>query len=300
MMENKRRSGSKASHSRQAGAMRTILVIILSVILIAAIVIVSPLGEMVFGTQLNDLLSCSKSDSADRDIISALKQQESAIAPSTAAPSPSEKSHKVISVESIPYYILQMSAFTNQADAEKHAAEIRQLGAGGVVFTEGNICRVFAAAYLDEASLTKVHSQVRADGFEATPYITEKKVLKLTLDGDPDAIAVVQKALDLLNDIPKAMCTLCLSYDKGEVDESGVLKELKDMLSLCRDRIDSVNSSVKISTISPIVQLLKKYEESISTFLDEHDSIETGSMSGDLKHLQLTLIIDYILFFNQE
>ena len=297
-MEYKRRSGSK-DHVKQTGAMRTVFVIILSVVLIAAIIVVSPLGEMLFGTAIVDSISCSKASPKDSEIVSALKQQESAVPQDTARPSPNENAHKTLTIEGIPFYILQMSAFTNQTDAEQHAAQIRQLGAGGVVFPEGNIYRVFAAAYLDESSLMKVHAQVRADGFEATPYITDKKVLKLTLDGDQKAIEIVQTAIQLMIDIPKTMCEQCLNYDKGDIDRAGIVQELSNMLTSCSDCLKSI-AAVKSATIMPIEQLLKKYVETISTFLDEHDTIDTGSLSGDLKHLQLSLIIDYILFFNQE
>ena len=296
-MEHKRHSAAKSSSRATGGGFGTVIFVIASIVLIAGIVVLSPLGNYLMEhviTPLSDKLSAT-----DKDIVSALKQQESVHSPVPTVSVPTENTHKVITIEETPFYILQMGAFVNVDDAAQHADEIMRMGAGGAVYRDGSVYRVFAAAYSDESSLKKVQSQVRSDGFEATPYITESKSLRITLDGDHQAIKLVSDASQMLNDIPKELCDLCLSFDKGEIEENTLDNILKEKQSACLAAASSLEQ-INPTEVSSISTLLRKYAKNISTFLDEHDTINTEMISGLLKHLQLMVIIDYILFFDGE
>ena len=298
-MEHKRHSSVKPGRSKKSGRFVTAVFIILSVALAAGILVLSPLGDYLSENVFPDLLSCCERVSGDQKIVSALKQQENLPSVLPTQPKASEKAHEVITIEETPFYILQMGAFTEKANAVSHAEEIRRLGAGGAVFQDGSVYRVFAAAYLDEASLMKVHAQVRGDGFEASPYITDKKGLKITLDGDKEAVDAVRNAVRIMNGIPTDLCRLCLSFDKGEAKEADICNALQAHMTELETGCSDLGR-IRSEAISPILSLLKIYRENISTFLSEHDTIDVEILSGDLKYLQLSVIIDYILFFDQE
>ena len=297
-MEHKHHTAAKSASRKSVGGFGTVIFVIASVVLIAIILILSPLGDYLMEHVVTPILSCV-SDTKDNEIISALKQQESAHPSAVPTEKPTEKTRQIITLDEKPFYILQMGAFTDQEAADRHSAEIMRMGAGGTVFHDGSIYRVFAAAYDDETSLIKVQSQVRADGFEATPYITESKGLRITLDGDPKAIALINEAVQLLSVIPSDLCALCLSFDKGEINAAELKDRLAEMMEKCKSTSSELEQ-VKTGEISSIRDLLIKYEQNISTFTEEHDMIDSEMISAFLKHIQLSVIIDYILFFDQE
>lgn len=298
-MEHRRHTSSKSLNARKGtSGFGTIVFVIVSIALIAGIIVLSPLGTYLMEHVITPVLSCN-SATADREIISALKQQEETQTTASPSPKASEKAHEVITIDEIPFYILQMGAFTDVEAANQHAEELMRMGAGGTVFQDGSIYRVFAAAYTDEESLKKVQSQVRADGFEATPYITESKGFRITLDGDPHAVEIVTEAVQTLNGIPIELSNLCLSFDKGDLNEAKLLVELESKRSSCAKAAEEMGK-IDTKDIGSIRDILQKYEQNISTFMDEHDTINTEMISGALKHLQLSTIIDYILFFDQK
>lgn len=297
-MERKRHSAAKPVNRSQSVSIVTVIFVIASIVLIAAIIVLSPLGDYLMTNVISPILSCNTS-SEDRDIVSALKQQDSPQASATPSPSQTEKTHQVITVEEKPFYILQMGAYTNAEAAGQHADEITRMGAGGTVFQDGSVFRVFAAAYTDEDSLMKVQSQVRSDGFEATPYITESKALRITLDGDAKAVNSITEAVQLISGLPTDLCTFSLTYDKGDLEETKLYSELQKRYDSCIKMIGDLEQ-IKTEEIQLIKDLLKKYAQNISTFLYEHDTIHTEMVSGSLKHLQLSAIIDYILFFDRK
>lgn len=298
-MEYKRRTSARNSKSKGSGRIFTAVVIILSIILIAGILVFSPAGDYLLAHVLAPVFSCSKEKKENQSIVSALEQQDQTIANLPSSPKPSEKAHQVITIDETPYYILQMGAFLEQNAAETHAEEIRRLGAGGTVYADGSVYRVFAAAYTDEESLTKVQAQVRSDGFEATPYITEKKAIKLTLEGDVQAVRNIEEAVQLMNRLPNELCYISLSFDKGETDEAEMTAALQKLSADCKQCLEIIDTKTQ-NPISPICELLKKYHEKLSTFLYGHDTMNTEMLSGELKNLQLSILIDYILFFEQK
>ena len=199
---NKRRhiQNSRAGSKRTNGIV-TAIVIILSLALIAGIIVLSPLGKILLDKVIIPITACFSEPKEDKAIVSALQQQDEKIDAATPSPKPTEKAREVISIEETPFYILQMGAFTDETTARTHADDIRRLGAAGVVYAEGSVYRVFAAAYTDENSLMKVQAQVRNDGFEATPYIVEKRALKITADGDASAVSTIRDAAKLMSDV---------------------------------------------------------------------------------------------------
>ena len=296
-MEHKRHSSVKPAYRNAKSGFGAAVFVIASVILIAAIVVLSPLGNYLMDHVIAPI-SCKESEN-DKEIVSALKQQDEVNAAASSGPMPMEKAHKVITLEETPFFILQMGAFTDAGAASLHADEIMRMGAGGAVYRDGSIYRVFAAAYTDESSLMKVQSQVRTDGFEATPYITESKSLRITLDGDQQAIKLLSDAVQMLNEIPNELCALCLSFDKGEIDDKALDDLLNEKQSACLAAAASLEQ-INASDVSSITALLKKYAKNLSTFLEEHDTMNGEMISGFLKRLQLTVIMDYILFFDGE
>lgn len=298
-MERKHKSLRKSGNSSGSGGLVTALMIVAALALVAGIIVFSPIGQYLNDNVISPIFSRSKEKAEDQKIVAALSSQDDRAVKETSSPQPAERIRSTVTIDETPFYILQMGAFTERDAAEKHAAEIRRMGAGGVVFSDGPAFRVFAAAYTDESSLMKVQSQVRSDGFEATPYITDKKAVKVTLEGDAEAVSSVKEAALSINTVPKDLCAMCLLFDKGELSAGEAKKQLEQLLKDCQ-RSSASLAAVINDSITPVRDLLMKYQEKISTFLQENDMMDAQTASGDLKHLQLVVIIDYISFFDRK
>ena len=294
-MEHRSNSHPYTVRMKKKSMTATVIVVLLSIVLIAGIIAFSPIGDYLSEHVFNPMVSVfTKKQKADSDIVSALKSQEASAAPTTV-PTPVQNSFTIVET---PFYLLQMGVFTEQAQAEEHAQKLRSMGGAGMVYQDGEVYRVFAAAYRDEASLKKVQSQVRTDGFEATPYISEQKSVHITLKGDRTALNTVEQAIMLLTEVPNTLSDLSLSLDKETVDGAEYrqsLNELSDRISELLNQFQTFPSD----SIKPFQTILEKYRNRISTFLREHDTI-TKMNASECKLLQIECITDYILFFEQE
>lgn len=295
-MEYRVRATSRRKKGKSSAA--TAIVVLLSIGLIALIIVLSPIGTFLSDSLIRPVMSCFGTDPEDKKIVSALQTHDESIQSATAEPTAKPVPVKnVLTIDAIPFYILQMGVYTDRSDAIKHGEEIALFGAGGTVFQDGSVYRVFAAAYGDEESVRKVQSQVNADGFEATPYITDRSGLRISLEGDPEAIRIVNDAIPLLASVPKTLTDLSLAFDKQTCSEKELKQQLNELLEQCGEKISAM-MQIGSESIGPILDLLKNYQQSISTFLKNHDTINVRS--DELKRLQLSAITDYILFFQQE
>ena len=280
----------------------TTVVILASVALIGVMIYLSPLGPIVQEHVIDPIASFLGNKQKDSDIVSALKaQDEQAKTPAptpSATPNPIQKA--VQTVQQTPYYILQMGTYLDKASADEHALQLRQMGAAGYVYQDGSVYRVFAAAYTDAESLTKVQAQVRADGFEATPYITEQNAVKITLEGSDVAIQDAAKAIEFLSSVPDALCKMSLSYDRTQITDKDVDRTLQALIDQAEGILQAFQTRTQGEMLKPVLSVIQKYSDHISTFLNERDTISENEASGALKRLQIELIIDYIQFFDQK
>lgn len=299
-MEYRTHARTHSVRMKRKSAFGTAIVVLLSIGLIALIIALSPIGAFLSDHVFVPLFETLTGSDRDQKIVSALAEQEAVKTPQPSAePSNAPEIERVLTVDETPFYILQMGVFTDETAAEDHAEEIRRMGAGGFVYHDNAVFRVFAAAYLDEDSLVKVQGQVRSDGFEATPYITDSARVRITLRGDQNAINETEQAVSVLKDVPETLSKLALSFDKGECDAKQLKAQIKSMLDACEAKLTFFDT-VRDESVHRFRTVLEKYQKSVSTFLNEYDSIVPDECASALKHLQIETIIDYILFFDQE
>ncbi len=214
----------------------------------------------------------------------------------TALPTEEPVHTDVFSVTANPFYILQMGEYDSKEDADLSSAKIRAMGGGGYVFDRDGTYRLFAAAYADADSLKSVQQQIRRDGFVNEAYITDSKTVQITLKGVPEAIAIFENAAEVFQQIPDELTDLALRFDKGEWTNS----EVELALAKLRESVESaLNGLSKIDSedIEPMRQALIEYQNTLSTFLESHDTMKQDHYAGALKHLQLASIDAYLHFF---
>ena len=298
-MERKRRRSLKSAETATSRGFIIAVIITCVIALTAGIIVFSPIGEHLMKSVIRPLFSCTTANEEDKAIVSALSLQDEQLTAQPETPIPTKDARETVLLEETPFYILQMGAFTDVDAAMEHSDQIKRMGGGGVLFSDGTVYRVFAAAYTDEASLVKVQGQVRSDGFEATPYITDKRAVKITFEGKAEGVSILKDAVKVVNDTPSVLTSLCLSYDKSEITESQLTVKVRELFERCNTSIEDM-TSIPDASVAPIRSLLLKYQEKLSTFLREHDSMDTKMISAELKSLELSIIIDYILFFDKK
>ena len=303
-MERHRRkhSGERRAEDVNGRSYVTLFVIIATIVLIIVMICLSPLGPTLKEHVVEPIAEIFRQNKSDSMIVSALKNQDEktqTVSPSpTATPVPNQK--EVLSVRETSFYILQMGTYLEEQAAKEHAAQIRQMGAAGVVVPDGSVYRVFAAAYADEDSLSKVQVQVRADGFEATPYINDSHTVKITLEGSDQGIADTKDAVAFLAEVPQSLCEISLAFDKQTLSIDEVRSKLAAMQSKAEIILNTFSVDTKDQTLKPILTVIEKYRDHISTFLKEHGTISMYEQAGFLKQIQIETIVDYIQFFNRE
>ncbi len=292
-MERKRYPKHGKGGKKGKGTGGTVLVALASVVLIALLVVLSPLGDTLSEKGCVPLFQSAKAKENEQTV-DAMKQQE-ATGDGTATAAPTADTKQVTLVAS-PFYLLQMGAYSTEEAALERSLTLLGIGGAGYIFTDGDLYRVFAAGYLDETALQSVESQVRADGFECSAYATEQLTAKITLTGDNDALAVGETALTCLNETPKALCEYALQFDKEGKAPADCVAPITELLKNANASYAALQQA-NGDSLKPIADTLQKYCAALSTFLEEHDTIDQGTCAAQIKYLQLEVIFLYLCFF---
>ena len=99
--------------------------------------------------------------------------------------------------------------------------------------------------------------------------------------------------------MPSELSTICLSFDRNQISIEETVQKLNSYTDQAND-ILSCFGNMQNNSMEPILTVIQKYQETISTFLKERDTISAEEISGALKHLQIETIMDYIRFFDQK
>ena len=294
MARYNKKTAYRQMHTRTSATTWTILCILILIAFAAALFSLSPLGEKM----QKDAISWI--ESIQGTCISAHKAEE-VFAEATAEPSveptvnPQQK-EKVLYIEAVPFYMLQMGKYAKREDAVIVSAQNQAMGGAGYLWERKDEYRLIAAAYTDAESLQAVQQQIRNDGYMNEAFISDPKSMQVILNGDPEAIAYFESAVTVLSDCPMQLCEWTLKFDRKEMDREEIASKLKEMKQSV-DKTVSDLQKIDSEDIEQICSVLDNYGNSISTFLKSHDSIKQDYYSGSLRYLQLELIDAYSRFF---
>ena len=292
MSSYQRRRRAYPYEKRSRGSIAPFLVLFLAVAGAVALAL-SPIGTRIKDWAVERVQELGAEASSSP---AAVETMADTTADPSASPTETPAVKDVLTVTAQPFFILQMGSYDAESDALLVSNELQSMGGGGYVYENNGAYRLFAAAYTDANSLQSVQAQIRRDGFVSEAYITEAKVLHISVEGAEEGVALFRRLVSVLERVPNAMSELTLRYDKGEADKQEVRNELASLLQEIEKALEEWQV-VDSNDSDGIEKTLREYQKSISTYLIGYDTITEDFYAGSLKHLQLETILAYTKFF---
>lgn len=292
-MDYRSRSG-RLSSEQKSGSGRTIVFLIVSFAMIAFIVFTT-VGKSCASGVVEAIFGNNKEEENEK-ITDALSNQEENL------PSPSPKQQVSTVNAQLPaktFYILQMGQYTDNAAAIVQANTIKSMGAGGYVYSDGELYRVFAAAYPDEDSLKKVQDQVRSAGYDNSAYVLSVDELIVKISGEEETAEAVAKALNLNLDLIEAIYDCSISFDKSEISFSDVMAQMQEWHLELYNSASELQADEDNAQMTYVINYMKDTQNSLSTFLLIDDTISTVELSAEIKKLHIQTIVRYMDFVEE-
>ncbi len=253
--------------------------------------IIAPVFDMlsISSSTPTDALNADASTSGDGEVI--VLSGEEASEPVSAA---SEE----LSLPALSCYALQMGAFSEIANAQSEAAALKLKGAGGYIMHDGERYRVFASAYLDEASAKEVKERLTSEGVDCTVYAMCYPTQKFRVTAPQDKLSAISLGFCAISQAYESLSQAVLDFDRNAKSA----KEGVEAALVIRQTLQS--DMVNLSTLGrnePVLGDIIACYEAVDARLSELCSSSAQSIvdfSAQMKYTQIYTSHEYAKLLN--
>lgn len=197
-----------------------------------------------------------------------------------------------ITLQGRSWYALQLGAFTQENAAHQLSQEFIPRGAAGYVCGDGDIFRVYAAAYPTRSEAQSVQTRLSDQG--VSTYIQPCNEPKLTLraTGTQSQLNAVNDIFTYLDGLSMKLFTLSSQLDKSEITVSQAQSALSSESATCRALIDALAQSFS-GAIPAAAQHVQTLLDNIALSCENIQNNQSAARTGAaLKSSQLCVIVE--------
>ncbi len=253
--------------------------------------IIAPVFDMLSsgGSTPTDALDAHTAPSPDGDVTVLLDDDNA---------KPASASSEELSLPALNCYALQMGAFGEITNAQSEAAALKLKGAGGYIMQDGERYRVFASAYLDEASAKEVRERLTGEGVDCTVYAMCYPMQKFRVTAPQDKLDAIALGFSAISKAHESLSQAVLDFDRSAKSaKEGVEAALVIRQTLQGD----MNDLSALGRGEPVLGDIIACYEAIDARLNELCSGSEQSIvdfSAQMKYTQLYTSHEYAKLLN--
>lgn len=122
-----------------------------------------------------------------------------------------------LSLPALNSYMLQMGVYSQRANADAQAEQLRARGAGGYVIEDGGRYRVIASAYADRTSLDSVREQLKTEDIETAIYEVAVGGAAFNVTAEQSKLDAIEQGFSALSELREELYSLALEYDRQKL-----------------------------------------------------------------------------------
>ena len=211
--------------------------------------------------------------------------------PLTVAPSPSGEALQA-DLPGLELYMLQYGFYEDEQLCAQAAQPLKELGAAGYCFNDGDDFRLILAAFTDESSAMSVRQAIGLQGYECTVYRISKEGVSLLITASKELIEPISRGFMYARELVTELRDVSIGFDSESTETEEGLKKLEAL----RARAASVDAGIRaFEGTSGAIGILHSYYSDVLEMLDE--TLEnTGSkvrFSSGLKNVFIGTALRY-------
>jgi uncharacterized protein YaaQ len=284
---------------KRKGKFTNLLIVIVILGIAAYFIGAGAAGSWLADNVINPIFNSGSANAATA-ASSAVKTTQPGISSSpTNSVSPGTSGTRVeeeITAEEISLYALQTGAYSDKANGETAAGNIKSLGGAGYVAYDGGLYKVLVAGYTDESDANDVKTSLKSQGVDATLFNLKSGSLTFKIGAEKEQIDAIKECFDAVPDTVETLQEIIFNADKGQNVDADITS-LKEKVSKASDDFSSA-----VSTDETAVQSIRDY---MNTFcetvngLPSSTSITSMEFSSGLKYALIQIVVDYSAFLSK-
>ena len=198
-------------------------------------------------------------------------------------------------------YALQAGAYAEEQNAAEYAASLQSKGGAGYIYKEGDICRVFIAAYTSREDAENVQKRLESEQQISTKVYeiaAEEQALRVTADAQTraDLEALTGENFAYAADLIE----LAMRYDRGEVTAAAVEERMAELAAQAKKQQAEAKALAKAETQGNYPAAAQAYFAEILQILetDKADAAD-AEVSARIKHAYMAAAFAERAFLQQ-
>ena len=187
-------------------------------------------------------------------------------------------------------YALQAGAYADENNATEYAQTLKNKGGAGYIQFDGEIYRVFIAAYSSQENAENVIQRLESEQNMQTKLyeiICAGKTISVTADAQTKE--ELEAATNEAPNYVAQLIDLALEYDKGNIDVSSAIEKLNEMGMKAKEQQKKIASLQQVGITGNYITALQVYYEEIIQILGEvNETYSQTEMSAFIKYAYMT------------
>ena len=197
-------------------------------------------------------------------------------------------------------YALQAGAYAEEQNAAEYAASLQSKGGAGYIYKEGDICRVFIAAYTSREDAENVQKRLESEQQISTKVYeiaAEEQALRVTADAQTRADL---EALTGENFAYAAeLIELAMRYDRGEVTAAAVEERMAELAAQAKKQQAEAKALAKVETQGRAAAAQAYFAEILQILETDKAGAADAEVSARIKHAYMAAAFAERAFLQQ-
>ncbi len=206
-----------------------------------------------------------------------------------------------IKANPLSMFTIQMSAFTDEKNANEFAKQLQSKGGAGYVLKD-EFFRVLAVGFQKEEDAKKVKEQLKADGVESHVYPVSSSGADMKITATKTNISAIRSAYEMWEEKYLALEKVIRDLDSDAIpvtDACGQMEKIKKEMDTKRDELKAINARQDDNAVlSGLVSLYESGSKSLGGVLAEKSS-DKVTVSSRIKHAHIEMVMLYKDYMTQ-
>jgi hypothetical protein len=208
---------------------------------------------------------------------------------------------ETIKANSLSMFTIQMSAFTDEKNANEFAKQLQSEGGAGYVLKD-EFFRVLAVGFQKEEDAKKVKEQLKADGMESHIYPVSSSGADMKITATKTNISAIRSAYEMWEEKYLALEKVIRDLDSDAIpaaDAYGQMEKIKKEVTEKEDELKAMNARQDNNAVlSGLVSLYESGSKSFDGILAEKSS-DKVTVSSKIKYTHIEMIMRYKEYMTQ-
>lgn len=195
-----------------------------------------------------------------------------------------------LNLQAMNIYALQAGAYSDENNATVYADSLKAKGGAGYIYFDGEIYRVFIAAYATKEDAENVMQRLESEqGIQTKLYEMTYNEKNVSVTADEQTKQELEEIMEDVVGYTEQLINLALEYDKGNIDVTVASEQLQNLMKQADEKETKITELQQAGITNGYITALQVYFQQVEqTLQNMKDAPSQTEMSAFIKYAYMS------------